>query len=108
MSPVGSAFRTRCRMFPSLVNCCTLDWFSEWPREALLSVAHTFYEKYPWPKGEEFMVQALAKMSVEIHMSVSDKAKRLLSELRRYYYTTPTSYLELINLYLMMLNDKKK
>ena len=95
-------------MFPSLVNCCTLDWFSEWPREALLSVAHTFYEKYPWPKGEEFMVQALAKMSVEIHMSVTMKAKRLLSELRRYYYTTPTSYLELINLYLMMLNDKKK
>ncbi|CAF3110570.1 unnamed protein product [Rotaria sp. Silwood2] len=108
MSPVGSSFRTRCRMFPSLVNCCTIDWFSEWPREALLSVAHTSFEKYPWPKGEEFMVTALAKMCVEIHMSVSTKAKQLLSELRRYYYTTPTSYLELINLYLMMLNDKKK
>lgn len=26
-------------MFPSLVNCCTIDWFSEWPQEALLSVA---------------------------------------------------------------------
>ncbi|CAF4573133.1 unnamed protein product [Rotaria sp. Silwood1] len=108
MSPVGSSFRTRCRMFPSLVNCCTIDWFSEWPREALLSVAHTSFEKYPWPKGEEFMVKALAQMCVEIHMSVSTKAKQLLAELRRYYYTTPTSYLELINLYLMMLNDKKK
>ena len=32
MSPVGDAFRTRCRMFPSLVNCCTIDWFTEWPR----------------------------------------------------------------------------
>ena len=32
MSPVGEAFRTRCRMFPSLVNCCTIDWFTEWPR----------------------------------------------------------------------------
>lgn len=28
MSPVGSAFRERLRMFPSLVNCCTIDWFS--------------------------------------------------------------------------------
>lgn len=27
MSPVGEAFRSRCRMFPSLVNCCTIDWF---------------------------------------------------------------------------------
>lgn len=26
-------------MFPSLVNCCTIDWFSKWPNEALLSVA---------------------------------------------------------------------
>lgn len=44
MSPVGDAFRSRCRMFPSLVNCCTIDWFTEWPQEALLSVAETFFE----------------------------------------------------------------
>lgn len=44
MSPVGSSFRSRCRMFPSLVNCCTIDWFIQWPREALLGVAMTFFE----------------------------------------------------------------
>ena len=44
MSPVGSAFRNRCRMFPSLVNCCTIDWFTEWPPEALLSVSKYFFE----------------------------------------------------------------
>ena len=38
-SPVGEAFRQRCKMFPSLVNCCTIDWFNEWPKEALYSVA---------------------------------------------------------------------
>ena len=27
MSPIGDAFRTRLRKFPSLVNCCTIDWF---------------------------------------------------------------------------------
>jgi len=26
MSPVGDAFRIRLRMFPSLINCCTIDW----------------------------------------------------------------------------------
>ncbi|RHZ29129.1 hypothetical protein DYB31_003743 [Aphanomyces astaci] len=26
MSPVGSALRIRCRAFPSLINCCTIDW----------------------------------------------------------------------------------
>ncbi len=44
MSPVGDSFRSRCRMFPSLVNCCTIDWFTVWPREALLSVALSFFE----------------------------------------------------------------
>lgn len=39
MSPVGDALRVRCRKFPALVDCCTLDWFSAWPPAALVSVA---------------------------------------------------------------------
>lgn len=42
MSPIGDAFRARCRQFPSLINCCTIDWFNEWPEEALLSVSGFF------------------------------------------------------------------
>ncbi|VUZ53453.1 unnamed protein product, partial [Hymenolepis diminuta] len=38
-SPIGSAFRQRLRMFPSLVNCCTIDWFHSWPEDALTAVA---------------------------------------------------------------------
>lgn len=45
MSPFGTAFRKRLRMFPSLVNCCTIDWFSTWPEEALRSVATRFVEE---------------------------------------------------------------
>lgn len=26
-SPIGDNFRNRIRMFPSLINCCTIDWF---------------------------------------------------------------------------------
>lgn len=42
MSPLGEVFRTRLRMFPSLVNCCTIDWFTNWPAEALINVAKGF------------------------------------------------------------------
>lgn len=38
MSPLGEIFRTRLLKFPSLVNCCTIDKFSNWPEEALISV----------------------------------------------------------------------
>lgn len=43
MSPMGSAFRNRLRMFPSLVNCCTIDWFTEWPEDALLGVSQSSF-----------------------------------------------------------------
>jgi dynein heavy chain, axonemal len=50
----------------------------------------------------------VAEMCMEIHTSVSEMADRFYREMKRRYYTTPTSYLELITLYLTMLNDKKK
>ena len=46
-SPIGEIFRARLRQFPSLVNCCTIDWFSAWPEEALRSVASTFLGEIP-------------------------------------------------------------
>ncbi len=54
------------------------------------------------------MQTAIAKMCVEIHTSVSDMSEVFYAELRRRFYTTPTSYLELINLYLSMLQTKKR
>ena len=44
-SPIGSEFRDRLRKFPSLVNCCVIDWFSAWPKDALVSVARKFLGK---------------------------------------------------------------
>ena len=32
---------TNHRNFPSLINCCTIDWYLAWPKEALLDVALT-------------------------------------------------------------------
>jgi dynein heavy chain len=42
MSPVGDSLRIRCRKFPSLVNCCTLNWFDSWPEDALYNVSSKF------------------------------------------------------------------
>jgi dynein heavy chain len=45
MSPIGEDFKRRLRMFPALVNCCTIDWFLPWPTEALKSVAEHFLKE---------------------------------------------------------------
>jgi dynein heavy chain len=43
-SPVGDAFRTRARKFPGIINSTHINWFHEWPKEALISVALKFLE----------------------------------------------------------------
>ncbi|KAK9882722.1 hypothetical protein WA026_022773 [Henosepilachna vigintioctopunctata] len=78
MSPVGDAFRRRCRMFPSLVNNCTIDWFEKWPREALLSVAQSALKRL----GDEDMVLRLSNLCVIIHESVENMTIRFYEEMK--------------------------
>lgn len=42
MSPIGETLRSRIRMFPSIVNCVTIDCFHVWPEDALEAVARKF------------------------------------------------------------------
>jgi len=41
-SPVGSTLRVRGRKFPAVTNTTSIDWFHEWPQEALISVSRRF------------------------------------------------------------------
>jgi len=102
-SPVGDAFRTRLLMFPSLINCCTIDWFTEWPEEALESVANRFFEKLDLKPKERVGV---VKLCVTMQKSVTALSTAFLQELGRYYYVTPTSYLTLLNMFIKMLDAK--
>lgn len=46
-SPVGSVLRVRARKFPAIVNCTAIDWFHEWPHDALVSVSQRFLKEIP-------------------------------------------------------------
>ncbi|CRK89849.1 CLUMA_CG003435, isoform A [Clunio marinus] len=96
MSPIGDAFRRRCRMFPSLVNCCTIDWFVKWPKEALYSVAIGSLESIA-EDGKQ--CENLTTICVKIHESVEEASERYYEETKRRFYTTPSSYLELLKQY---------
>ena len=105
MSPVGDSLRIRCRKFPSVVNCCTLDWFDNWPEEALLSVADRFLAQASRdlsPSAEEAanLKGKLSRMFTVVHKSVEQASDQFFDELRRKVYVTPKSYLDGINMYL--------
>lgn len=63
-SPIGEVFRARLRQFPSLVNCCTIDWFNEWPAEALESVATMFLNEIPDLEATSEVIRGLVGVLV--------------------------------------------
>ena len=45
-----TSFRVSSFLYYTIVLffiCCTIDWFSEWPEQALISVANTFISEMP-------------------------------------------------------------
>ncbi|XP_051777061.1 dynein axonemal heavy chain 1 [Erpetoichthys calabaricus] len=108
MSPIGEIFRARLRQFPSLVTCCTIDWFNEWPFEALQSVASSFLQEVPALDASPAIIQSLTQMCVDIHQTVAVKSIQYLSELSRYNYITPKSYLELLSIFSRLIGMKKQ
>ncbi|EFJ31602.1 hypothetical protein SELMODRAFT_86461 [Selaginella moellendorffii] len=105
MSPFGSSFRTRLRMFPSLVNCCTIDWFTEWPAEALKSVGTRFLSVLEF--NEDYILPGVIDMCMAFHQNASDLSDTFWQEQQRHFYVTPTSFLELLNTYKSLLGEKR-
>jgi len=104
-SPVGDKFRIRCRKFPGLINCTNIDWFHPWPRDALVSVARRFLSDVNLNTPE--IAAQLPEHMAEVHLSVNDASVQYQLLERRYNYTTPKSFLELIS-YFKLLLDKKR
>ncbi|CAE7680080.1 DNAH7, partial [Symbiodinium sp. CCMP2456] len=104
LSPIGEAFRRRVRMFPAIVNCCTIDWFMEWPEEALRGVATHFLQKVDLAKD---VFTGVVEICVRMQESVFELTDRFRREVQRHYYVTPTSYLELINSFKGVLASKR-
>lgn len=103
-SPVGSTLRVRSRKFPAIINATSINWFHEWPQEALISVAMNFLSlNIVLPETHR---DSVAKFMAYVHTSVNAMSKVYLQTERRYNYTTPKSYLEQISLYLKLLNHK--
>ncbi|XP_044296574.1 dynein axonemal heavy chain 10 isoform X1 [Varanus komodoensis] len=104
MSPVGDTLRTRCRNFPGLVNNTGIDWFLPWPPQALYAVAKFFLGNNPLIPSEKS--EGVIEHIVMVHGSVGLYSKKFLQKLRRSNYVTPKNYLDFINTYSKLLEEK--
>ncbi|XP_055840841.1 dynein axonemal heavy chain 3 isoform X1 [Episyrphus balteatus] len=133
-SPIGDSFKERLRMYPSLINCCTIDWYMPWPVDALVRVAEHFIssmnlnkaeeedasvdELHHSPRGSQASIgpekelvlsvqeQNLVQMVMYFNVSVVDASEKCFRELGRRNYVTPTSYLEMLKAFKSFYSKK--
>lgn len=104
-SPIGSSFRTRLRLYPSLVNCCTIDWYDSWPEDALEMVAHYYMVKVNVPDR----VKAAAVIACkQFHVDARIVSADFYTQFGRKTYITSASYLDLIKSFTSLTNKKQR
>jgi dynein heavy chain, axonemal len=142
MSPVGDGFRDRTRMYPALVSATTMDWFHEWPVEALTEVATRFLEDVVFVQSDSHVEETaaapaaapargggkaadppagptpeqlnakiktgVAAVFASAHKSVTVASARMVLELKRFNYVTPTNFLELVRGYRSLMGEKRR
>uniref|UniRef100_A0A803XX58 Dynein axonemal heavy chain 5 n=1 Tax=Meleagris gallopavo TaxID=9103 RepID=A0A803XX58_MELGA len=86
-SPIGEKFRNRALKFPALISGCTIDWFSQWPKDALVAVSEHFLSSYD--------------------MDCTAETKREIVQYRRSTHVTPKSYLSFIQGYKTTYEEKR-
>ncbi|XP_037820573.1 dynein heavy chain 10, axonemal isoform X1 [Lucilia sericata] len=104
MSPAGDALRNRCRNFPGLIGSTYIDWVFPWPEQALSAVAKLFLTEHALIPS--IHRESIIKHVVYVHSTMHLYSKDYLQKLRRNNYVTPKHYLDYINTYLKLLEEK--
>ncbi|XP_011309286.1 dynein heavy chain 2, axonemal [Fopius arisanus] len=127
MSPVGDKFRNRLRQYPSLINCTTIDWFLPWPKDALLEISNKYLldlnlistitgedkprrseAETPILPLQERMRYSISSSFALLHDSAVQHSAKMLTEMNRHNYVTPSHFLELVLRYKKMLISKRR
>ena len=123
--------RNRLRMFPALVSCTSIDWYSKWPNTALTEVAARLLKDTELAglsalsngtanggaaehtKSSAGMVatnnklkEQLASLFTSFHTSALEMAQKMSLEVKRQHWITPTKYLDLIQGYKQLLTQR--
>ncbi|XP_053595266.1 dynein axonemal heavy chain 7 [Microplitis demolitor] len=104
-TPIGESFRTRLRLYPSLVNCCTIDWFEVWPEEALEQVAIKFTADIN--VVDQVKVNAVTACKY-FHVCAKNIAEEFYRLTGKQTYITSTAFLGLIRNYARLIKVKQE
>uniref|UniRef100_A0AAQ4Q6E3 AAA+ ATPase domain-containing protein n=1 Tax=Gasterosteus aculeatus aculeatus TaxID=481459 RepID=A0AAQ4Q6E3_GASAC len=104
-SPAGQKFCSRSLKFPGLISGCTMDWFTPWPKEALVAVSNYFLSEFPMVCTAAVKASVVTTMGT-YHENVSDTCESYFERFRRRTHVTPKSYLSFVNGYKTLYSEK--
>lgn len=124
MNPPENGLASRAATSPALFNRCVLDWFGDWPDQALYQVGMEFTQtldldlpSYNPPLNFPIAYRQLAMPPVHrtavinalvfVHQSLHEINRRLSRRQGRYNYVTPRHYLDFLHQYVKLYNEKR-
>ncbi|KAJ3176317.1 hypothetical protein HDU87_005359 [Geranomyces variabilis] len=125
MNPPQGGLASRAATSPALFNRCVLDWFGDWSDQALFQVGKEFthtldleVQNYvapaAFPTAYEGLVlpptyrDTILNAFVFVHKSLREINDRLYKRHGRLNHVTPRHYLDFINHYVKLFNEKRE
>lgn len=108
ISATGPNFGHNCRVYPSMISSCTIDWFQRWPDEALLVVASSYLKEKLKVEDKEDKIREFAPTCVEIHKSMKDLSAKYFEETGKHYYITPSCYFKFLETFTHSLRIRQE
>ena len=105
MSPIGDSLRVRCRQFPALIDCCTIDWYNSWPEEALFEVAISLVKDIQ--EIDESETTPICKLFQNFHLDALEAGVEYFKMTGKKIYITPKTMLDLVNIFGSLISIKK-
>ncbi|OAV97838.1 hypothetical protein PTTG_07292 [Puccinia triticina 1-1 BBBD Race 1] len=124
MNPPENGLASQAATSPALFNRCVLDWFGDWSDQAFYQVGMEFTSsldldtsQYVPPANFPVVYQqlslppvhrtAIINALVAVHMSMYKTNRCLARRQARFNYATPRHYLDFINNYVNLFNEKR-
>ena len=115
MNPANPDFSNRAGSSPAIFNRCVIDWFGEWPNEALYQVGKELTDRVDFPessfepqgKDDQQRRGVMTQIIVYIHNSVRELNRKLQKAAKKFNYITPRDYLDFIRHFIEIQKEKR-
>ena len=105
VSPLNKRLKGWLRNYPSLVSCCTVNWYEIWPDAALQQTGQQYFQNQSLNRQlEARLSEEVIRIGIEYHNYFAARCEQVWAERKRAIYLTPmhfVGFIDLVNRFLV-------